>query len=162
MDTPAQLATPTDLTKVAPVIKALNTLISDSFVLYVKYKNFHWHVCGPHFRDYHLMFDEQADAVFSTIDKLAERVRKLGGLTVGSLHEICRLCTLSENTENYVAPQSMISELCGDNQKVAKAMRDAHAKCESAGDCATASDLEIMIDETERRVWFLFEASQSA
>lgn len=160
----SSLNTPSDLTtkQTAAVAKAVNGLVADAYVLYVKTKNFHWHVAGPNFRDYHLMLDEQADQIFASIDPLAERVRKLGHKTIHSLAEILTLTSLDENTAGYVSPYDMLIELLNDNKSVAKAMRDAHKVCDDNDDVATASLLEVYIDETERRTWFLFETSRHA
>lgn len=160
----SSLNTPSDLTakQTAAVAKAVNGLVADAYVLYVKTKNFHWHVAGPNFRDYHLMLDEQADQIFASIDPLAERIRKLGHKTIHSLAEILKLTSLDENTAGYVSPYDMLIELLNDNKSVAKAMRDAHKVCDDNDDVATASLLEVYIDETERRTWFLFETSRHA
>jgi starvation-inducible DNA-binding protein len=159
---PRPLKTPTDLPNesAAAVSKALNGLLADAFALYLKTKNFHWHVSGPHFRDYHLMLDEQADQIFATTDPLAERVRKIGGKTLRSIGNIAAVQSLKDNDEDFVAPRDMLLELMEDNKKVAEAMRDAHKLCDDHEDVATASLLEVYIDETERRTWFLFEASR--
>src|ERR1700751_4454722 len=156
------LDTPTDLPQAAvdKVSGALNVLLADAFALYLKTKNFHWHVSGRHFRDYHLMLDEQSDAIFATTDQLAERVRKIGGTTVKSIGPIAKLQTIKNNNEDYVPPREMLRELMEDNKHVAAAMRKAHEVCDDAGDVASASILEVFIDETERRTWFLFEASR--
>src|SRR5437868_13485405 len=160
----ASLATPTDLGDNATkdLSGALNILLADVFALYIKTKNFHWHVSGPHFRDYHLLLDEQAEQVFAATDELAERVRKIGGMTLRSIGDISRHQTLADNDENFVAPLDMLRELMGDNKKVAEAMREAHELCDKHDDVATASLLEVWIDQTERRTWFLFEASRGA
>ena len=162
LKTPAPLATPTDLAPegVAAITAALNPLIADAFALYVKTKNFHWHLASSHFRDYHLMFDEQADQIFATIDVLAERVRKVGGTTIRSIGHIAQLQRVQDDDKDFVTPFEMLQELCSENQNMAKNLRDAHEVCEDNKDIATASFLEIFIDETERRIWFLFEASQ--
>jgi starvation-inducible DNA-binding protein len=162
--TPAALDTPTDLTNenTAAVATALNGLLADAFALYLKTKNFHWHVSGPHFRDYHVMLDEQADQIYASTDPLAERVRKIGGRTLLSIGQISQLQSLEDNDKEFVAPLDMLRELMEDNKKVAKAMRDAHKLCDDNEDVATASLLEIYLDETERRTWFLFEASRAA
>ena len=162
--TPAVMATPSDLDKagVDKIVVALNGLIADAFVLYLKTKNFHWHVSGPHFRDYHVMLDEQADQIFAAIDPLAERVRKIGGTTLRSIGHIAKLQSLKDSISERVPPLEMIKELLVDNQAVAKAMREAHSLCDDNEDAATASLLEIYIDETERRTWFLFESSRAA
>ena len=156
------LATPTDLGSNATrdVAAALNLLLADAFALYMKTKNFHWHVSGPHFRDYHLMLDEQAAQIFATTDDLAERVRKLGGTTLRSIGQVAKLQTLEDNDESYVPPREMLRELMNDNKKVAAAMRKAHDICDKYEDVATASLLENFIDAAERRTWFLFEASR--
>lgn len=156
------LDTPTDLPQdaVDKISKALNGLLADSFALYVKTKNFHWHVSGRHFRDYHLMLDEQAEAIFATTDELAERVRKVGGTTLRSIGHIAKLQTLEDNDEAYVPPRQMLRELMEDNKKVAAAMRKAHQIVDDLEDAASAGLLENFIDQTERRTWFLFEASR--
>ena len=156
------LATPTDLSSdaVTKVAAAVNVIVADSFALYLKTKNFHWHVSGPHFRDYHLMLDEQGDQIFAAIDPLAERARKLGRKTLHSIGEVSKVQTLSDNDQDFVEPGAMLRELMEDNKKVAHAMREAHQLCDDADDSATASLLEIYIDETEKRIWFLFEASR--
>jgi len=158
------LDTPTDLPQAAvdKVSAALNVLLADAFALYLKTKNFHWHVSGRHFRDYHLLLDEQAEAIFNTTDQLAERVRKLGGITLRSIGHIAKLQTIQDNNEAYVPPREMLRELMNDNKAVAGAMRKAHEVCDKHEDVASASLLENYIDETERRTWFLFEASRKA
>ncbi len=159
---PAVLDTPTDLSEdaVRDISKAMNAILADSFALYLKTKNFHWHVSGPHFRDYHELLDEQATQIFGATDDMAERVRKIGGMTLRSIGEISRLQSIKDNEENYVPPVDMLRELMEDNKAVAKAMRDAHGLCDKHEDVATASMLEIWIDEAEKRAWFLFEASR--
>ena len=156
------LETPTDLPPQAvnEISQALNVLLADAFALFLKTKNFHWHVSGRHFHDYHLMLDEQSDAIMATTDQLAERVRKLGGLTVRSIGQISKLQTIKDNNEEYVPPREMLRELMQDNKHVAAAMRNAHKLCDEHDDTGTASLLETFIDETERRTWFLFEASR--
>jgi starvation-inducible DNA-binding protein len=156
------LDTPTDLPPAAveKISMSLNTLLADAFALYLKTKNFHWHISGRHFRDYHLMLDEQSDAIFATTDQLAERVRKLGGITVRSVGQIAKLQTIKDNNENYVPPREMLRELMEDNKHVAAAMRKAHELADEHEDSGTAGLLETFIDETERRTWFLFEASR--
>ena len=156
------LDTPTDLPQAAvdKISTALNTLLADSFALYVKTKNFHWHVSGRHFRDYHLLLDEQSEAIFATTDQLAERVRKLGGTTLRSIGQISKLQTIQDNNESYVPPREMLRELMEDNKHVAAAMRKAHELADEHADSGTAGLLETFIDETERRTWFLFEASR--
>jgi len=160
----ASLDTPTDLPReaVAALSFSLNRLLADAFALYLKTKNFHWHMSGPHFRDYHLMLDEQADQIFATTDPLAERVRKLGGKTLRSIGDIGRAQSLKDNDKDFVSPRDMLLELLQDNKAMAHAMREAHELCEDHQDAATASILEVYIDETERRTWFLFEASRDA
>ena len=162
--TKARLDTPTDLSgnAIPELSEALNGLVADAFALYLKTKNFHWHVSGPHFRDYHLLFDEHAAQIFATTDDLAERVRKIGGRTVRSIGEIARLQTISDNNEDFVGPAEMIRELMADNKKMMKAMRGAHELCDKHNDVATASILENFIDGAERRNWFLYEASRRA
>jgi starvation-inducible DNA-binding protein len=156
------LDTPTDLppAAVSKISEALNVLLADAFALYLKTKNFHWHISGRHFRDYHLLLDEQSDAIFATTDQLAERVRKIGSATVKSIGQVAKLQTIKDNNEAYVPPREMLRELMEDNKHVAAAMRKAHEVCDEHGDVASASLLEVFIDETERRTWFLFEASR--
>ena len=156
------LDTPTDLPQgaVDKISASLNVLLADAFALYMKTKNFHWHVSGRHFRDYHLMLDEQADAIFATTDQLAERARKLGGVTLRSIGEVAKLQTIKDNNESYVPPREMLRELMEDNKNMAAAMRKAHKLADDQDDPATAGLLETFIDETERRTWFLFEASR--
>ena len=158
----APLQTPTDLGSNASrdITAALNVLLADMFALYMKTKNFHWHVSGPHFRDYHLMFDEQADQIFATTDDIAERVRKVGGLTLHSIGEIARLKRLPDNDADYVDPLDMLAELRSDNQAVITALRETHALCDDENDVATASLIENWIDQAERRVWFLYETAR--
>jgi len=159
----AKLDTPTDLKAkgIAEISKALNALLADAFALYLKTKNFHWHVSGPNFRDYHLLFDEHAEQIFATTDELAERVRKIGGRTLHSTGEIARLQRVKDNDEAFVSPGDMLQELMADNKAMMHAMRQAHALCDKHDDVATASILENFIDGTERRNWFLFEVSRS-
>ena len=156
------LDTPTDLPQQAvdKISAALNVLLSDAFALYLKTKNFHWHVSGRHFRDYHLLLDEQSEAIFATTDQLAERVRKLGGVTLRSIGQISKLQTIQDNNEDYVPPREMLRELMEDNKHMAAAMRKAHKLADDNEDTGTAQLLELFIDETERRTWFLFEASR--
>ena len=137
---------------------ALNPLLADLFALYIKTKNFHWHVSGPHFRDYHLLLDEQADQILATTDAVAERVRKIGGGTLRSIGHIARLQRVPDNDAVYVRPVDMLAELRDDNMQLAARMREAHGLCDQLGDVATASMLEVWIDEAERRIWFLLEA----
>ena len=158
----ANLATPTDLGANATrdITGGLNILAADVLALWMKTKNFHWHMSGPHFRDYHLMLDEQSDAIFATTDQLAERVRKLGGTTLRSIGQIGKLQTINDNNESYMPPREMLRELMEDNKHVAAAMRKAHKLADDHEDSGTAGLLETFIDETERRTWFLFEASR--
>ena len=137
----------------------MNAVLADVFALYLKTKNFHWHMSGPHFRDYHLMLDEQADQIFAMTDPIAERVRKLGATTVKSIGEIARTQRVLDNDAEYVEPQDMLAELREDNSVLTARMREAHEICEKHRDIATASLLEVWIDETERRAWFLFESA---
>ena len=162
--TKSNLRTPTDLDPAAVerIAKALNGLVADSFTLYVKTKNFHWHMSGPHFRDYHLMLDEQGEQIFASIDPLAERVRKLGARTLTSIGAIAGNASLKDNDRAEVDPREMLAELMEDNKAVARAMREAHKLCDDAEESGTAGLLETFIDETERRTWFLFEASREA
>ncbi len=162
--TKPRLATPTDLGSNATkdISGALNAILADTFALYLKTKNFHWHVSGPHFRDYHLMFDEQADQLFASTDVIAERVRKIGGITLRSIGDISRKQRLSDNDADYVDPQDMLAELREDNQRCIASMREAHELCDEHNDVATASLLENFIDEAEKRVWFLYEAGRRA
>ena len=161
---PSALDTPTDLSGQATraIADALNGLLADAFALYLKTKNFHWHMSGPHFRDYHLMLDEQSDQIFATTDPLAERVRKLGQRTIHSIGHIGELQTVKDNDAGYVGPLDMLRELMNDNKAMAASMRKAHELCDDQKDIATASLLEVYVDETERRTWFLFEASRRA
>ena len=156
------LDTPTDLPPQAvnKVSEALNVLLADAFALYLKTKNFHWHISGRHFRDYHLLLDEQSDQIFATTDQLAERVRKIGGTTLKSIGQVAKLQTIKDNDEDYVPPREMLRELMEDNKHMAAAMRKAHKLCDDHEDSGTAGLLETFIDETERRTWFLFEASR--
>jgi starvation-inducible DNA-binding protein len=158
----AALQTPVGLTSNATrdLSGALNLLLADMFALYVKTKNFHWHMSGPHFRDYHLMLDEQADQIFATTDVIAERVRKLGGTTLRSIGNIARLQRVLDNDAEFVSPQDMLAELRDDNKDLTTRMRETHDLCDEHGDVATASLIEVWIDEAERRVWFLFEAAR--
>ena len=161
--TPSQLATPCALSEkaAAAVVAAINPLVADAFALYVKTKNFHWHLSGAHFRDYHLMFDEQADQIFAIIDPLAERARKLGGTTIHSIKQIGQLQTIKDDDDAYVSPQEMVKRLMKDNKHLDAKLREAHKVCEKNEEVATASLLEIYIDEAERRTWFLFETQVS-
>ena len=159
----APLATRTSLGSEAArdISGALNALVADCFALYLKTKNFHWHVSGPHFRDYHLLLDEQGDQLYATTDPIAERVRKLGGTTLRSIGHIARLQRVLDNDTEYVTPLDMLAELREDNARLAERMRETHGVCDEYGDVATASLLEVWIDEAERRKWFLFEASRA-
>jgi starvation-inducible DNA-binding protein len=161
---PARLDTPTDLPAegVREISAALNALIADTFALYVKTKNFHWHVSGPHFRDYHLLLDEQGDQLAGSIDILAERARKVGGTTIRSVGHIAKLQRIKDNDKNYVAAIDMLLELMNDNKAQIHHMRAAHEVADKHEDVATASLLENFIDEAEKRCWFLFEASRQA
>jgi starvation-inducible DNA-binding protein len=158
----APLKTPTGLSATATqdISGALNILVADMFALYLKTKNFHWHVSGPHFRDYHLLLDEQAGQIYDTTDAIAERVRKVGGTTLRSIGHIGRLQRVLDNDAEFVSPLDMLAELRDDNMQLAAHMRETHEVCDEHGDVATASLLENWIDEAERRVWFLFEASR--
>jgi starvation-inducible DNA-binding protein len=160
----AALDTPTDLDSaaVAAVSEALNGLLADSYALFLKTKNFHWHVSGPHFRDYHLLMDEQAADILGATDDMAERVRKIGGTTLRSIGHIAKLQTIEDNDADFVPPGLMLKELMEDNKKVASRMRDAHEVAEDHDDVATASLIEVWIDQTEKRTWFLFEAARGA
>ncbi len=160
----SNLDTPTDLAPegVQAVSDAINGLVADAFALYLKTKNFHWHMSGPHFRDYHLLLDEHAEQIFATTDPLAERIRKISGTTLRSIGHISRLQSIQDNDEELVGPLDMLRELMNDNKAMAKAMRDAHEVCDEHDDIATASLLEEYIDATERRTWFLFEATRAA
>lgn len=160
----APLATPTDLppTAVAAVAKAVNPIVADSFALYVKTKNFHWHLSGPHFRDYHLLFDEQAEVIFESIDILAERLRKLGATTLRSISHISSLQTIQDDNDEFVPAPEMITRLLNDNRHVAKAMRKAIEICEDFGDTPTGNFLQDFLDATERRIWFLSAIAQSS
>jgi starvation-inducible DNA-binding protein len=158
----ASLQTPTNLSSNATrdVAAALNLLLADAFALYLKTKNFHWHMSGPHFRDYHLMMDEQGDQIFATTDDLAERVRKVGGTTLRSIGHIARLQRVLDNDADYVSPLDMLAELRDDNKQFAAHLREAHDVCDEHGDVASTSLIENWIDEAERRTWFLYESSR--
>jgi starvation-inducible DNA-binding protein len=158
------LGTPTDLGSdaVRDISGALNALLADMFALYVKTKNFHWHVSGPHFRDYHLLLDEQADQIFATTDPIAERVRKIGGTTLRSIGQIAAQKRLLDNDAAFVTPLDMLAELREDNKQLTAEMRRTHDLCDEHKDVATAGLLEVWIDEAERRTWFLFEATRRA
>ena len=158
----APLRTPTDLAAAATrdISGAMNGILADVFALYMKTKNFHWHMSGPHFRDYHLLLDEQADQIYAMTDPIAERVRKLGGVTLRSIGHIARLQRVPDNDADYVEPSDMLAELREDNKALATRLREAHDLCDEHHDISTASLLEVWTDETERRTWFLFEASR--
>ncbi len=160
--TKARLGTPTDLKPEATrdISAALQGLLADVFALYMKTKNFHWHMSGPHFRDYHLLLDDQGDQIYAMTDPLAERVRKVGGTTLRSIGHIARLQRVSDNDAEFVTPLDMLAELHQDNQQLAASLREAHGVCDEHKDIATASLIENWIDETERRTWFLFESSR--
>ena len=157
------LGTPTDLgaDAVRDISGALNALLADMFALYVKTKNFHWHVSGPHFRDFHLLLDEQADQIFATTDPIAERVRKIGGTTLRSIGQIAAQKRLLDNDAEFVTPRDMLAELREDNKQLVNEMRRTHALCDEHQDVATASLIEVWIDEGERRTWFLYEATRT-
>jgi len=159
-----RLDTPTDLSSDATtqISHALNVLLADTYAVYVKTKNFHWHISGPHFRSYHLLFDEQAKELFDTTDDLAERVRKIGGTTVRSISHIQKLQTVQDNEREFVAPLDMLRELMNDNKSMMTAMREAHELADKHKDIGTAAMLETFIDGAEKRNWFLFEASRTA
>ncbi|MBI5012600.1 Dps family protein [Methylocystis hirsuta] len=158
------LNTPTDLEKQSTmkIAAEVNKLVADALALYLKTKNFHWHMSGPHFRDYHLLLDEQATQIYATVDPLAERVRKLGQPTLRSIGHIAKLSRVKDNNEEFVSPYEMLSELLEDNKSMAESMRSAHKVCDDNEDIATASLLETFLDETEKRTWFLFEAARGA
>jgi starvation-inducible DNA-binding protein len=162
-DTHTELIGPTDLgvDAVKNVSPALKNMLADVFALYLKTKNFHWHMSGSHFRDYHLLLDEQGDQIFAMVDAIAERARKIGGTTIRSVGDIVRHQRIADNDAEYVDPQDMLAELCADSQQLTKEMRRVHRICGEHGDIATASLLENWIDETERRTWFLFESSRN-
>jgi starvation-inducible DNA-binding protein len=156
------LRTPTDLSAdgVAEISAALRELLADVFALYVKTKNFHWHMSGPHFRDYHLLLDEQGEQIFEMTDDIAERARKIGGTTLRSIADIAKHQRLKDNDAEFVGPKEMLAELADDNQQLTRFLRATHEICDRYNDVATASLIENWIDETERRTWFLFEAAQ--
>lgn len=158
----APLITPTDLEPEATkdIAGAMNAVLADVFALYLKTKNFHWHMSGPHFRDYHLLFDEHAAQLFAMTDEIAERVRKIGGITLHSIGEIAKMQRISDNDAVYVEPLDMVAELREDNKELAAHLREAHNICDEHRDLATASLIENWIDETERRTWFLFETAR--
>ena len=156
------LDTPTDLPQdgVDKISAALNTVLADAFALFLKTKNFHWHVSGRHFRDYHLLLDDQSAEIIGSTDEIAERVRKIGGTTLRSIGQISKLQTLKDNDDSYVPPREMLRELMNDNKHLVAEMRKAHEVADKGGDVATTSILENFIDEAERRAWFLFEATR--
>ena len=158
----APLETVTDLSRSATkdVAAAMNGILADVFALYLKTKNFHWHMSGPHFRDYHLLLDEHADQLFAMTDPIAERIRKIGGLTLRSIGQISRAQRILDNDAEYVEPLDMLAELAEDNKTLATRLREAHNVCDDHRDVATTSLIEVWIDETERRTWFLFESTR--
>jgi starvation-inducible DNA-binding protein len=158
------LKTPSDLKSnaIKDISAALTTLLADMFTLYLKTKNFHWHMSGPHFRDFHLLLDEQADQIFATTDPIAERVRKIGGTTLKSIGQIKNQQRLLDNDAEFVTPMDMLAELRDDNKQLVASLRETHDLCDEHRDVATASLLEVWIDEAERRTWFLFEATRGA
>jgi starvation-inducible DNA-binding protein len=164
MATKDKTATPTDLSGdgVEEITSNLRRLLADVFALYVKTKNFHWHMSGQHFRDYHLLLDEQATQIFAMTDTIAERARKIGGTTIRSISDIAKNQRLKDNNKEGVNPQEMISELCDDNQQLTRSLRAVHDICDRHNDVATASLIEVWIDETERRTWFLAEITQAS
>jgi starvation-inducible DNA-binding protein len=166
MQTPGKdaLKTPTDLGQdgVEEITNELRQLLADTFALYVKTKNFHWHMSGRHFRDYHLLLDEQSDQIFAMTDDIAERARKIGGTTIRSISDISRNQRLQDNNDGFVAPSDMLAELSADNQRLTRLLRAAHEVCDRYNDVATASLIENWIDETERRTWFLWQTTQDS
>jgi starvation-inducible DNA-binding protein len=157
----AALKTPSDLSNVArDIAGALNACLADTFALYLKTKNFHWHMSGPHFRDYHLLCDEQAAQLLAATDDMAERVRKIGGTTIRSIGHIARLQRVLDNDADFVTPEDMLAELRDDNKAMVERLREAHGLCDEANDVATAGMIENWVDEAERRAWFLFEATR--
>ncbi len=161
---PKRLATPTDLkpAEAQAIVEAINPLVAGNFALYVKTKNYHWHLSGPHFRDYHLLFDEQAEQIFDAIDVMAERVRRIGGTTIRSLSHIQKLSPVHDDNDDEVSAHEMLRRLLDDNQTVARALRHAIEVCDHNRDMVTSNALEEILDLTEKRVWFLYEAMQSA
>lgn len=159
---PKQLSTPTDLApeQVQAVVEAVNPLIADAFALYVKTKNYHWHLATSHFRDYHLMLDEQAESIFASIDPLAERMRRIGATTIRSINHISQLQTISDDNDEFVMPEQMIQRLMEDNRHIARLQRAAIDICDENHDAPTGNILEEVLDETEKRIWFLYEVSQ--
>jgi starvation-inducible DNA-binding protein len=159
---PLEVRTDLKSNAVKDVSGALNALLADMLALYLKTKNFHWHMSGPHFRDYHLLLDEHADQIFATTDPIAERVRKIGGTTLRSIRHVGRLQHVLDNDADFVTPLDMLAELRDDNRQLAARLRETHGLCDEHDDVATASLLEVWIDEAERRTWFLFEATRAA
>ncbi len=159
----APLITPTDLEPEATrdIAAAMNAILADVFALYLKTKNFHWHMSGPHFRDYHLLLDDHAEQLLAMTDDVAERVRKIGGITLHSIGQISKMQRVEDNDADYVEPLDMIAELRDDNKEFAARLREAHDVCDEHRDVATASMIENWIDETERRTWFLFETARA-
>ncbi|HEV7619071.1 MAG TPA: DNA starvation/stationary phase protection protein [Burkholderiaceae bacterium] len=160
----APLLTPTDLKAAATrdIAGAMNAILADVFALYLKTKNFHWHMSGPHFRDYHLLLDEQGAQLFAMTDPIAERIRKIGGSTLKSIGHIARTQRIPDNDAEYVEPEDMLAELGEDNKALAARLREVHSLCDDSRDIATASLIEVWVDETELRIWFLFETSRRA
>lgn len=158
----APLRTPTDLGEAATkdISAAMNLVLADVYTLYLKTKNFHWHMTGPHFRDFHLLLDEQADQIFAMTDAIAERVRKVGGTTIRSIGQIAGMQRIMDNDAEYVTPEDMLAELAEDNRTLTASLREAHDVCEEHNDVATTSLIEVWIDETEKRSWFLFETTR--
>ncbi len=158
----APLATPTHLTAEATknISGVMNAILADIFALYIKTKNFHWHMSGPHFRDYHLLFDEQAAEILGAVDAIAERVRKVGGCTIRSVSHVAKLQRVLDNDADYVDPEDMLAELCEDNKTLARHLRDAKEVCDKFEDVATSALIDGWVDEAERRTWFLFESAQ--
>lgn len=156
------LVTPTDLERDATkdVSAAMNGVLADVFALYFKTKNFHWHMSGPSFRDYHLLLDEQAEQIFAMTDPIAERIRKIGGQTLKSIGQVSRMQRILDNDADFVEPSDMLAELCEDNKVLTSHLREAHDLCAAKHDIATAAMIEVWIDETERRTWYLFEAGR--
>jgi starvation-inducible DNA-binding protein len=159
----APLRTPTDLGENATkdIAPALTALLADMYALYLKTKNFHWHMSGPHFRDYHLMLDDQGTEIFATTDDIAERARKIGGTTLRSIGHIARLQRIPDNDADFVTPLDMLAELRSDNQQLVQSMREVHDLCDEHNDVATASMLEVWIDQAEKRIWFLYETTRT-
>jgi starvation-inducible DNA-binding protein len=158
---PKELATPTDLKpdEARSVVEALNPLIADAFALYTKTKNYHWHVASSHFRDYHLLFDEQADSILDSIDPLAERVRRIGGMTIRSVSHIHQLQSIADDDQDYVPPDKMIQELIKDNRHIAERQRAAIEICDKNRDSASSNALQEILNQTEKRIWFLYQIS---